>query len=163
MSALTQFADLSLDYKSLKERGARLIPFPVYGETECSTVEIISVPEEHHVTEKDDIFDVVLGEEIFNANPLLSSAVIRFCEQFELAEYFELVLGLLNSYFPTASDISVLVIEDPEIVDEKWIQIRFSVNDDGSFTDTYNKYSRELVSRIPWPERKMLRISYNIV
>ncbi len=92
----------------------------------------------------------------------LDNEVQSFCAEHTITHHLEMALHLIEECFPYVREVSLEVVADPEI-DEQWVQIGLEIPGSAeSFLGDYERYTRELVCRVPWPERNKIRVSYSI-
>jgi hypothetical protein len=93
----------------------------------------------------------------------LSSEVERFCTQEGLLRHLSVALDLVRRCFPCDQEATLQIQRDPD-VGEEWVAIDITVRVDAAdFLERYNKYTDELVARIPWPQRDKVRLAYRLI
>lgn len=77
-------------------------------------------------------------------------------------KYTNIIVKIIQQIFPTVSYIRIDKEYDPETTDS-WIVFCITVS--GSLKiilNQYNEYTRKFIETIPYPERNLFRLSYNI-
>jgi hypothetical protein len=93
----------------------------------------------------------------------LSREAEAFCCQQGIREYVTLVSSLLNQCFSDIRDVDSEVLQDPDTGD-RLLVIHMEVKGEiEEILDMYDKYTEEIISRIPWPERGKINLSYIII
>jgi hypothetical protein len=105
--------------------------------------------------------NIPLKFNVFNAS--LSSDIVRFCLQMGILHYLYIAIDLLQKCFPTIKKLQPQIEKDPE-TEEEWLILDISLEGEvDTILDDYNSYTDKWVSSVPWPERQLIRLSYDIV
>ena len=89
--------------------------------------------------------------------------VISFSYRLGIYQYLKFAINLLRKYFISLSKLEIEKEQDPE-TGEEWVVLNIIVEGEVmDFIKNYNKFTENLVTIIPWPERDKIRISYCII
>jgi len=92
----------------------------------------------------------------------LSGHVMEFCRRHGLLQALLTAIALVETSFFLVDVTGIEIDEDPE-TGERWATINIDVvGDIESVLDQYDKYSERWVNSVQWPERGMIRLSYDI-
>lgn len=92
-----------------------------------------------------------------------SPEVLRFGLQQNLSKYLPIASGLIRSSFPSLLNLFPEVEEDPE-TNEKWLNFKITVQGEvDEILENYDHYISLFVSKVPFPERDKIRLTYNII
>jgi hypothetical protein len=92
----------------------------------------------------------------------IEPAAEEFCARHDLAATLAQAIRLAEECFPSLQSEQVLHRQDPEN-DEEWLSLRIFMG--GTVEDalkSYEQFIQKWVEIIPWPERGMVRLSYNV-
>ncbi len=93
----------------------------------------------------------------------LSLEALRFCSRRGISQYLLRALTLTEQHFRSVRQISTETEQDPE-TGEKWLILDVMIEGDvDDVLDNYDNYTDAWVASVPWPERDMIRLSYNII
>jgi hypothetical protein len=93
----------------------------------------------------------------------LSREVEAFCSRQGIRKYVTVVSDLLNQCFSGIRGVNSEVLQDPETEDQLLV-IHVEVKGEiEAVLDMYDKYTEEWVSRVPWPERSKISLSYIVI
>lgn len=89
--------------------------------------------------------------------------VLHFCFRQGILEYLPPAMDLIEKSFPSIQGLHLEQEQDPE-TGEEWLTINFTLRGQvNEILDSYDKYTDEWVSLVPWPEREKVRIAYNVI
>ncbi len=89
--------------------------------------------------------------------------ILSFCQEKDILRYLPVALSLIEENFPSVKQVSFEVEQDPE-AGEEWLAIRIQLlGQTSEILDLYDKYTDSWVSGAPWPERSLIRLSYDII
>ena len=87
----------------------------------------------------------------------------NFCNRHNLLKYIPIVSDIIKRSFFNISSIDTEVLQDPDS-DSQWFVINVEVSGDvDTVLDMYDRYAEEWVSRVPWPDRDKISLSYSII
>jgi hypothetical protein len=93
----------------------------------------------------------------------LSQDILRFCVKHRILRYLFITLDIIGQIFSQVEKLSMEQEQDHE-TDEEWLMIDLTVYGEvDEILEKYNKYTDQIISSIPWPERSKIRLSYNIL
>ena len=93
----------------------------------------------------------------------LSREAEAFCNRQGIRKYVTVASDLLNQRFSNVRGVDSEVLQDPETEDQLLV-IHVEVKGEiEAVLDMYDKYTEEWVSRVPWPERGKISLSYIII
>ncbi len=95
--------------------------------------------------------------------PEVTPEVRRFCAKHKIEQYLSSTIELVKSCFEDVREFHLEMEEDPE-TGEEWLSINVTVA--GTIEEvlaSYEQYTSLLISKVPWPQRSLFRLSYNIV
>ncbi|MCG3112568.1 MAG: hypothetical protein MCM46_12205 [Candidatus Manganitrophus sp. SB1] len=93
----------------------------------------------------------------------VSIEALRFCKERGILQFFPIALRLIEKFFSPVNQVSFEIEEDPE-TEEEWLAINITVSGEVSqILDKYDQYTDSWISAVPWPERVLFRLSYNIL
>ncbi|MDO9229624.1 MAG: hypothetical protein Q7U03_08670 [Syntrophales bacterium] len=93
----------------------------------------------------------------------LSREVEAFCNRQGIRKYVTVASDLLNQCFSNIRGVDSEVLQDPETEDQLlviYVEVKGEIE---AVLDMYDKYTEEWVSRVPWPERGKISLSYIII
>lgn len=89
--------------------------------------------------------------------------ILSFCRRQDILQYLQPAFDLIESSFSSSEELSLQLEEDPD-TEEKWVVLDVSVQGEvEKILDEYQSYTSHWVSKVPWPERNKIRLSYNLV
>jgi len=84
----------------------------------------------------------------------------EFCKHHGVLQYISVALGIIKRSFSNIRTIYTELLQDPD-TDEQWLVVNVEVKGEiEDILDMYDKYTGEWVSRVPWPERGKISLSY---
>lgn len=93
----------------------------------------------------------------------LSLEAEAFCRRQGIRKYVNAASDLLNQCFSNVRGVDSEVLQDPDAEDQ-FLVIHLEVKGEiEAVLDMYDKYTEEWVSRVPWPERGKISLSYIII
>lgn len=93
----------------------------------------------------------------------LSREAEAFCSRQGIRKYVNVASDLLNQCFSNVEGVESEVLQDPETEDQLLV-IHVAVKGEiDAILDMYDRYTEEWVSRVPWPERAKISLSYIII
>jgi hypothetical protein len=93
----------------------------------------------------------------------LSHDALAFCLRQRLLRPLLIAIDLIKQYFPKVQDLHLQLDQDPETGDE-WLVLDITVQGEvDDVLESYEAYTSQWVSSVPWPQRDKLRLSYNII
>jgi hypothetical protein len=96
-----------------------------------------------------------------NVRPL-GAEEISFCLCEDLTDPLLLAISLAQEYLEPVQPLEVRLEQDPESEDE-WLTLGVVVaGDSDTLLAHYEKYVREWVAQVPWPEVNRIRLSYDV-
>lgn len=88
--------------------------------------------------------------------------ILHFCSRQGILEYLPPAMELIEKSFPSIQGLHLEQEQDPE-TGEEWLTINFTLRGQpNEILDSYDKYTDEWVSLVPWPERDKVRMSFSI-
>lgn len=93
----------------------------------------------------------------------LSREILDFCVEYNLCGYIDFSIDLIKRCFPSVKEVRLQLEQDPEEGDE-WVVIDFEITAEvEEVLERYDYYTELWVDAVPWPERDMIRLSYNLI
>lgn len=93
----------------------------------------------------------------------LSPAAEAFCNSQGISQYIKVASDLVNKCFSNIRSVDSEVLQDPDAEDQ-FLVIHLEVKGEiAAVLDMYDKYTEEWVSRVPWPAREKISLSYIII
>jgi hypothetical protein len=93
----------------------------------------------------------------------LSREAEAFCSRQGIRKYVTVASDLLNQCFSNIRGVDSEVLQDPDAEDQ-FLVIHLEVKGEiEAVLDMYDKYTEEWVSRVPWPERGKISLSYIVI
>lgn len=93
----------------------------------------------------------------------LSFETEAFCNNQGIRQYVALALDLLTQCFSGIRRIESEVLQDPDTGDQMMV-IHLEIDGEiEAVLDMYDRYTEEWVSRVPWPERSKIALSYIVI
>jgi hypothetical protein len=93
----------------------------------------------------------------------LSGDEKEFCQRHGVLQYIPEALKIIKCSFSNINTIYTELLQDPDS-NEQWLVINVEVKGEiEDILDMYDKYTGEWVSRVPWPQRGKIRLSYIII
>jgi hypothetical protein len=90
----------------------------------------------------------------------LSQEAEAFCNRQGIRKYVTVASDLLNQCFSNVRSVESEILQDPDVEDQ-YLVIHLEVKGEiEAVLDMYDKYAEEWVSRITWPERAKICLSY---
>ena len=88
-----------------------------------------------------------------------------FCNRQGIRKYVTVASDLLNQCFSNVQGVDSEVLQDPDTdTEDQLLVIHVEVKGEiEAVLDMYDKYTEEWVSRVPWPERAKISLSYIII
>lgn len=94
---------------------------------------------------------------------MLSEEEHAFCEKHGLFPYLPVVEELIKANFPDALGVQTELMKDPEAEGE-WLVIDVRVKGEiEEILDRYDRYTRDWVTKVPWPAREKVALNYIIL
>jgi hypothetical protein len=95
----------------------------------------------------------------------LSREAEAFCSRQGIRKYVNVASDLLNQCFSNVRGVDSEVLQDPDTdTEDQLLVIHVEVKGEiEAVLDMYDKYTEEWVSRVPWPERAKISLSYIII
>ncbi|MDI6725897.1 MAG: hypothetical protein QMD32_02950 [Smithellaceae bacterium] len=93
----------------------------------------------------------------------LSPAAEAFCNSQGISPYIKVASDLVNKCFSNIKGVAGEVLQDPDVEDQ-FLVIHVEVKGEiEAVLDMYDKYTEEWVTKVPWPERSKISLSYIII
>jgi hypothetical protein len=93
----------------------------------------------------------------------LSHEAESFCNRQDIRKYVTVASDLINQCFSNIRGVDSEILQDPDAEDQ-FLVIHLEVKGEiEAVLDMYDKYTEEWVSRVPWPERGKIGLSYIVV
>ncbi|OGP85911.1 MAG: hypothetical protein A2V87_07390 [Deltaproteobacteria bacterium RBG_16_58_17] len=90
----------------------------------------------------------------------LSREAEAFCGCQGIRQYVNVASDLINQCFSNIQNVESEILQDPDAEDQ-FLVIHLEVKGEiEAVLDMYDKYTEEWVSRVPWPERAKISLSY---
>jgi len=90
----------------------------------------------------------------------LSQEAEAFCKRQDIRKYVTVASDLINQRFSNIRSVESEVLQDPDAEDQ-FLVIHLEVKGEiEAVLDMYDRYTEEWVSRVPWPERAKICMSY---
>ena len=97
----------------------------------------------------------------------LSREAEAFCSRQDIRKYVNVASDLLNQCFSNIRGVDSEVLQDPDTdtdTEDQLLVIHVEVKGEiEAVLDMYDKYTEEWVSRVPWPERGKISLSYIVI
>jgi len=93
----------------------------------------------------------------------IPAEVLSFCKQEGILNCLWGMIEIVKKSFERIDNIEVEMEEDPE-TGERWVLVSIIV--EGIVEEIlkeYDHYTEEFISKVPWPERDKIRLSFNII
>jgi len=93
----------------------------------------------------------------------LSREADAFCSRQGIRKYVNVASDLINQCFSNIQNVESEILQDPDAEDQ-FLVIHLEVKGEiEAVLDMYDKYTEEWVSRVPWPERGKISLSYIVI
>ena len=93
----------------------------------------------------------------------LSREAEAFCGCQGIRKYVNVASDLINQCFSNIQNVESEILQDPDAEDQ-FLVIHLEVKGEiEAVLDMYDKYTEEWVSRVPWPERGKISLSYIVI
>ncbi|MBU0652031.1 MAG: hypothetical protein KKG96_04035 [Proteobacteria bacterium] len=93
----------------------------------------------------------------------LSREAEAFCGCQGIRKYVNVASDLINQCFSNIRGVDSEVLQDPDAEDQ-FLVIHLEVKGEiEAVLDMYDKYTEEWVSRVPWPDRGKISLSYIVI
>ena len=104
-----------------------------------------------------------IGSKKIDEDETSKPEVLQFCRKHGLMKYLSDAIKLIENCFLSIQEFHIEVEKDPE-TEEEWLTLAVTIQGEvDKVLKDYNGYISLFVSKVPWPERDKIRLSYNIV
>lgn len=93
----------------------------------------------------------------------IHQGVEDFCLRHRLFDALSIALYMVKRYFPTAHEARLQVEEDPETEEAKLVLDITIQGEIDEVLASYDAYTSQWVTTVPWPQRDHFRLSYDII
>ncbi|MBU0995365.1 MAG: hypothetical protein KJ737_22950 [Proteobacteria bacterium] len=106
--------------------------------------------------------DLFIAYRLFH-DELSEKDISDFCLKNNLLIHLRIAVDIAKESFSNYRNIHFSLEGDPE-TDEQWISFNLDVEGDiESIFEEYQNYNKNLIKNIPWPERDLIRLNYNLI
>lgn len=86
--------------------------------------------------------------------------ILKYCKENGIDGYIQIVKEIVENTFSNIKDIEMCIEEDPEI-EEDYLLIKIRVEQEvKEALDSYERFVKEFVEEVPYPERNKIRLTY---